>query len=104
MLHRFLFVLQLLWLTPQGKRVENTRSFAPCTYRKLKPVTEILPGGIIVMTSNHYIMRDQVRNRVSSIMECPPHNAALNSAWTTPPAVLSFIAVVLYVTALSTPL
>ncbi len=56
------------------------------------------------MTSNHYIMRDQVRNRVSSIMECPPHNAALNSAWTTPPAVLSFIAVVLYVTALSTPL
>lgn len=54
-------------------------------------------------SSNHYIMRDQVRDRVSSIMECPRRNAVPRPAWTTPPAVLSLIALVLYVTALSTP-
>lgn len=73
-------------------------------YRELQPVPERLPGGNIVMTStNHYIMRDQVRNRVSSIMEHRRRDVAPRPAWTTPPAVLSFIAVVLYVTALSTP-
>lgn len=54
-------------------------------------------------SSNDYIMRDQVRNRVSSIMECPRRDATPRSAWTTSPALLSFIVAVLYVTALSTP-
>ncbi|MDZ7753110.1 MAG: hypothetical protein U5S82_15985 [Gammaproteobacteria bacterium] len=54
-------------------------------------------------SSNQYIMRDQVRNRVASIMEYPRRDPNPRQAWTTPPAaVLSFIAVVLYLTALST--
>lgn len=53
------------------------------------------------MTMQHsYIMRDQVKNRVGAFMDHPAP-AASRLGWMTPPSVLSALAVVLYITALS---
>lgn len=54
------------------------------------------------MTSNNtYIMRDQMKDRVASIMASQRRAGAMATLWSSPASLLSFMAVVLYLTALS---